>query len=357
MQTPYFSLPTLPWDRFAEDERNFRLIIGAAVVLFVFITVGINSVTLPEKPREQQEILPPRIAKLITEIRLPPPKEEPKPEPKPELKPEPKPEESKAEEKPKETPKPVTPPKKEPVKPTTKPVEKKAPQITVQNATQQQAVRKEQAKQEAQSAAAVFDSLADLRTQPDVTTPFTSQQQNLGSGALGTDGPPAATQRNLIGKMAAGGSGGVAVAKASTGGGGAGTVGGTGRLGGTKSTAVASAIAKIADPVKQAAATTGASGKARRTTEQIQLIFDRYKSQFNALYRRAMREDPSLEGTILLSLEIQPNGSVSKCTVVSSELGNADLERKIVVKVKQLNFGSANVDVWRNNFPIKFFPS
>lgn len=359
MQTPYFSLPTLPWDRFSEDERNFRLIVGAALAIFIFITVGINSVTLPEKPRDEQEVVPARIAKLVTELRLPPPKvEEPKPEPKPELQPEPKPE-PKAEEKPKEVPKPVTPPKKEVVKPTPKPVEqKKPPKVTVQSEQQQQAVRKDKAKQEAQSAAQVFDALADLRTQPDVVSSFSSAQQNVGSAALAADGPPAATQRNLIGKLAAGGSGGVSVAKASTGGGGAGTVGGTGRLAKTSTTAVSSAIAAIADPVKQNASKPGtAGGKARRTTEQVQLVFDRYKGQIYSLYRRALREDPSLEGTLLLRLEIQPNGTVSKCTVVSSELGNADLERKIVLKVKQLNFGSSNVEVWSNNFPIKFFPS
>lgn len=364
MQTPYFSLPTLPWDRFSEDERNFRVIVGGALVLFVLLTVGINSITLPEKAREEQEIMPPRIAKLVTEIRLPPPKEEPKPEPKPELKPEAKPE-PKAEEKPKalpkDEPKEVPPPKpKVTEKPQAKPVVKKAPQVTVQTAEQQQTVRKTQAKQEAQAAAQVFDSLADLREQPDIPTSFTSTQQAIGASALAADGPPAATQRNLIGKMAAGGSGGVQVAKASTGGGGAGTVGGTGRLGKTSTTsiaAVASTSAKVGDPLKQNSAGTGPSGKARRTSEQIQLVFDRYKGQIYSIYRRALREDPGLEGTLLLKLQIQPNGTVTACSVVSSELSNPDLERKIVVKVKQLNFGTANVEVWSGNFPIKFFPS
>lgn len=362
MQTPYFSLPNLPWDRFAEDERNFRIIVGAAIAVFLVITVVFHSVKLPPKERDQQEVMPPRIAKLVTEIRLPPPKkEEPKPEPKPELKPEQeeKKPEPKPEEKPKEIPK-ETPKPKEPPKPTPKPVVKKEPTVTVQTAEQQQAVRKEAAKQEAQHAAAAFDALADLRTQTDVPASFSSAQQAVGSSALAVnDGPPAATQRNLIGKMAAGGSGGVQVAKASTGGGGAGVVGGTGKLGKVAGTAVTSSIgnAKVADPVKQNATATGPSGKAHRTTEQIQLVFDRYKGQIYAIYSRALREDPGLEGTLLLHLEIQPDGTVTACSVVSSELSNADLERKIVVKVKQLNFGSANVDKWSGNFPIKFFPS
>ncbi|CBL46597.1 Hypothetical protein HDN1F_30140 [gamma proteobacterium HdN1] len=359
MQTTYFSLPTLPWDRFSEDERNFRVIIALAIVLFISITVTINSIDLPPRDRDQAEALPPRIAKLVTEIRLPlPEKEEPKPKPEPEVAPEPeKPAEPKAEEKPVEKPKEIPKPK---VEPKPKPVAKQ-PAVTVQTVQQQQAVRKEQAREEATQAAQVFDALADFRDQPDVAAPFTNAQQAIGSSAIAVnDGPPAATQRNLVGKLAAGGSGGVQVAKASTGGGGAGVVGGKGRLGKVATTSVASSIgtaSAISDPVRQNSGGVAASGKARRTTEQIQLIFDRYKGQIYAIYSRALREDPSLEGTLLLNLEIQPDGTVKSCRVVSSELGNAALERKIVVKVKQLNFGNANVEAWKGNFPIKFFPS
>lgn len=349
MQTPYFSLPSLPWDRFAEEENRFRLIIGVTLLIFIVVSFLIATVDLPQKVRQQAEVIPPRVAKLVTEKRLPPPPPPPPKveEKKPELKPEP---EKKVEKKPEpEKPKPEKKPEPKP-----KPQEK--PKVTVKTPEQVQAERKQEAKQEAVKAAAVFDSLADLRDQTaDVSSSLNTQQQALSASSV--DGPAAATQRNLIGKAAAGGSGGVQVAKASTGGGGAGTVGGTGRLAKASTTAVASSIAKVADPVKQAAAKTGASGKARRTTEQIQLVFDRYKGQIYSIYRRALREDPGLEGTLLLKLQIQPNGTVTACSVVSSELGNPDLERKIVVKVKQLNFGNANVEVWSGNFPIKFFPS
>ncbi len=349
MQTPYFSLPSLPWDRFAEDENRFRVIISATLVFFIVCSLVIANVELPEKQRIESEVVPPRVAKLVMEKKQPPPPPPPKvEEKKPELKPEPEPE-KKVEKKP-EPEKPKPEPKPEP-----KPKPQPKPKVTVKTQEQVQAERKQEAKQEAVKAAAVFDSLADLRDQTtDVTQSLSASQSAISANAASA---PAATQRNLIGKMAAGGSGGVAVAKASSGGGGAGTVGGTGKLGKASATAVSSSIAKVADPVKQNAATAGASGKARRTSEQIQVTFDRYKSQIYTIYQRALREDPSLEGTLLLKLEIQPNGTVSACSVVSSELGNPDLERKIVVRVKQLNFGNANVEVWRGNFPIKFFPS
>ena len=59
----------------------------------------------------------------------------------------------------------------------------------------------------------------------------------------------------------------------------------------------------------------------------------------------------------MLRLEIQPDGSVTKCEVVSSELKDADLERKIVAKVRSINFGRMDVDVWRDTYPISFIPS
>src|SRR5690606_14608833 len=134
-----------------------------------------------------------------------------------------------------------------------------------------------------------------------------------------------------------GGSGGVSVSKASSGG------GGTGSLAGVSSTKVESTIV---DPVAQKEEKRGKGGKARRTTEDVQLVFDRNKGAIYSLYRRALRENPALEGTLVLRLEIQPNGAVSKCEVVSSELKDPDLERKIVLKIKQINFGKMDVEVW-----------
>ena len=101
----------------------------------------------------------------------------------------------------------------------------------------------------------------------------------------------------------------------------------------------------------------GVGSTAQRSVEEIQIVFDRSKSSLFALYQRALRKNPALQGTLVLKLEIQPSGKVTSVSVVSSELNDPELESKIVNRVKLFNFGAKNVPVWRGNYPIKFFPS
>jgi len=54
---------------------------------------------------------------------------------------------------------------------------------------------------------------------------------------------------------------------------------------------------------------------------------------------------------------IAPSGKVTKCEVVSSDLENPALERKIVLKVKRIDFGAADVEVWEDDYPFNFIPS
>jgi len=296
---------TLPWDRGADEERLFRKIIAGTLVLFFVFSVIIPNIPIPEKKRAQLETMPPRLAKLVTKKRIPPPPPPPK-------------KEEKKEEKPKEEEK-----KKE------KEEKKEKP-------------KKKTAKQKAKAAIAVFDDLFELRDQQELKKLDTQQKaKTIGKSA-------AKTERSLITSMAGSGSGGVAVAKASSGG------GGSGSLAGISATAVSSTIedASIAKEKRKSK-----DGKSIRTTENIQLIFDRYKGSIYSLYRRALRDDPSIEGTLVLHLVIAPSGDVTRCEVVSSELENTVLERKILLKVKRINFGAADVEVWDDTYPIDFIPS
>lgn len=319
--TMYHSTPVLPWDRSAEEERLFRKLAAVFGVIFLILCIILAVYPLPEKKREQVERIPPRLAKLVMEKQKPPPPPPPKEELKKE---EPKPEEAKK----KEEPKKEEPKKEEKKKEEPKPVPVKT------------------AKEKAKAQIAVFDDLADLRDTQDLAKLKVEQQVS----ATGAGAQAAPTQRALIGTHAIGGSGGVAVAKASSGGGGTGSL----ATGSVSTTKVESAIA---NPAAQQAEKRGAGGKSRRTTEDVQLVFDRNKGAIYSLYRRALRENPALEGTLVLRLEIQPDGSVTRCEVVSSELKDADLERKIVAKVRSINFGRMDVDVWRETYPISFIPS
>ena len=51
---------------------------------------------------------------------------------------------------------------------------------------------------------------------------------------------------------------------------------------------------------------SGSSAKAARTREEIELVFDKNKSAIYALYSRALRENPALQGKVVLEVTIAP---------------------------------------------------
>jgi TonB family protein len=110
-------------------------------------------------------------------------------------------------------------------------------------------------------------------------------------------------------------------------------------------------------PAGGAARRTGSSGKASRSREEIELVFDRNKGAIFALYNRALRSDPTLEGKLVLRLTIAPSGEVTFCEVVSSELGDPDLEQKLVSRVKLFRFEAKDVEPITTTKPIDFFPA
>ena len=99
------------------------------------------------------------------------------------------------------------------------------------------------------------------------------------------------------------------------------------------------------------------STKAARSREEIELVFDRNKGAIYALYSRALRDKPDLKGKVVLELTIAPTGEITQCRVVSSELNDADLERKLVARVKSFRFEARDVETITTTKPIDFFPA
>ena len=64
----------------------------------------------------------------------------------------------------------------------------------------------------------------------------------------------------------------------------------------------------------------GGSGKASRSLEDVRLVFERNKGSIYAIYNRALREDPALQGKVVVELRIAPSGEVMDCRIVSTEL-------------------------------------
>lgn len=101
----------------------------------------------------------------------------------------------------------------------------------------------------------------------------------------------------------------------------------------------------------------GSSGKASRSIEDIKLVFDRHKGAIHALYNRALRDDPALQGKVVLELRIAPSGEVVDCRVLASELRAAELERKLVARVRLFDFGAKEVETMVVSWPVDFLPS
>ena len=301
---PYYREFELPWEGDEESNERFRKILR--VLLIILALFGILFPLLPSPKHTIAEEVPERLARVMTQTPKPPP---PPPPPKP-----------KEEEKPKIEPKVAM------VKPP--PVDER-----------------ERAHQKAQKQLnKVKDELADLRDVMDLTP---LETKNL-SGAVGADSH---AERSLITSKVGSGSGGITSANASRG---FGT--GAGSLSGHDTTAVSSGIAK-SGLNSRGPASSGGGGKAARSREEIELVFDRNKGRIYSLYARALRDNAELQGKLVLEFTISPSGEVTMCRVVSSELKDPDLERKIIALVRMFRFDPKDVDAITTTKPIDFFPA
>jgi protein TonB len=301
---PYYRSFELPWEGDPEANRRFRRLatIGLALLLVFLVIVAI--VKFPEPVRTAEEAVPERLARLMVQERPKPP---PPPVPPP--------------------PKPIDPPK-----PQDRPIPQPVDRVV------------EARKKAEQSLSKVRDELADLRR--DLAQEMPTQTRNL-TGAVGAESK---AERSLITSKAGTGSAGVQSTNSSRGYG-----SGAGSLTGHATTSVNSRVAAIGADNK--ATRTGNSGKAARSQEEIELEFDRNKGAIYALYSRALRERPELQGKMVLEFTIAPSGEVTACRVVSSELNDPELERRIVARVRLIRFQARDVASITTTKPIEFFPA
>jgi hypothetical protein len=151
-----------------------------------------------------------------------------------------------------------------------------------------------------------------------------------------------------------GGGGGGGNGGGGIGGSGTGGAGGNGGMPGVAVGKATSAIAAIGGSDRPKAR-SGVGGA--RTDEEIQIVFDRYKASFYRLYNRELRNNPALKGQMVLKLTIEPDGSVSMCSLQSSDMNAPDLANQVVSRVKTMNFGAKDVQTVTIVYPIDFLPA
>ncbi len=322
MDIPYYREFELPWSNDSGQERKFRRLLLQTMLAIAVLGVIWPFLPSPQPDPNEIEEIPPRIAKLLLQDKPPPP-------PPPRVEPEPEP--VTAEPEPQQVveaalePEPVVVPEPAPEPP---PID-----------------RQKQARERAQAALLPFtQDLASLRDNDALekvadTRPLTASV-----------GQAARNERSMITSSAGAASSGINTAAMSR------NTGGSG-LGDRNTTQVESPVAGIGASAGGGARRSGSSGKASRSREEIELVFDRNKGAIFALYNRALRQDPTLEGKLVLRLTIAPSGEVTLCEVVSSELNDDELERKLVQRVSLFRFEARDVEAITTTKPIDFFPA
>jgi TonB family protein len=298
---PYYRLYELPWSPTEDVERRFRVVVRNVLIAFLIVGLIIPFLPMSERSEMQAPQISDRVVKLLIEKKVPPPP------PPPVAKEEPKPE-------------------KEKEKP--KPVEDKP---------------KPDARKQASKALAVFDELAALR---DTSVIDKAQQTKNLTAAVGEQ----SSDRSLVTSKVGVGSGGINTAAMSRGYG-----GGTGALTGRDTTHVTSNVGG-GDGRSEVKRTSG-SGKGARSREEVELTFDKNKGAIYSIYARALRDDPGLKGKVVLEITISPTGEVLNCVIVSSELNNPDLEKKLIARIKLFRFEPRDVESLTLTKPIDFFPA
>lgn len=306
--------PALPWARDPFEQKRLKVIAIAAAALFLITSLLLSLIDPPPVDRAEAEKIPPRLARLVLERKENPPKP---PEPviiEEEEKPE--------EEIPPEQPKPE---KKKVVVPEKKP-----------EPTQEQ-VKKAREKASKSGLLAMRDQLAALRN-------LNADSLRSAQTQVGKAGTQRKTERDLIAKKAKAGSGGVATQAIDHSGGGS--------LSGRETTQVDGP-----EGVPSLAEAEAESRSNKRTHEEIKLAFDANSAAIDGIYRRALRKNPLLEGSVVLDLTIAPSGAVTRCTIKSSTLNDPTLESKLVARISLINFGAReNVEPWSGNYQIDFVP-
>ncbi len=294
---PFYRRFELPWEPGEERDRAFKKLLRILLIIATLLAILIAVLPKRETEKMKKEELKERVAQLIVEKPKPPPPPPPPPE---EKKPEP--------EKP---------------KPTEKPVEKPKPNVRNQGML------------------ALADELAELR----------DQNLDLKDPQMKTPVEDARSERNLITSQAGRASGGINTANLARGFG-----GGAGEIGTHTATAVSHG-AGLDPNAGGRVQRTGTSGKSSRAREEVEIVFDRNKGALYALYGRALRDQPELQGKLVLEFTIAPTGEITMCRVVSSELNDPELEKKIVARVRLIRFKPADVEPLTVSKPIDFFPA
>jgi outer membrane biosynthesis protein TonB len=310
----------MPWARSSSEDRRYRWSLVLTIIAAGAVVYAISLISIPAAERPTQIQLPERMAKLVREEREPPPPppqiEEPVEE---EEIPEPEPEPEVADEQ--------------------APSEQPEPETEVAVLSEQEVKEKVRT----QGILAFRDSFAS-RASLNTTAQLGAQARVRAVGDEAIDRP----ERSMVTSNAPGLGSGINLSEISRDVGGGGTVANV-------------EVARVASTIETEGEIEGpqtGTALAGRTDEDIQIVFDRYKSALYRLYNRELRRDPRLRGQIVLKLTIEADGSVSSCELQSSNMNAPQLVQQVIDRVLTFDFGPMDdVDAVTIIYPIDFMPA
>ncbi len=317
INTTYQSI-TLDWTPDSRSERKFHLITAVVVTVMFLLAIVISNIDVPEEERQRVVEVPPRIAEYISEQQPPPEVEQPEPTPLP-------------------TPVPI---------PTPRPKVAREVETVEEPLTESEIEAREKAQQS--GLLALGGELADLIDTSDVDEMVRGEISESDAGSQEAAGHGT----DVLTTGIAEGSGGVNSEEYLSAG-----VSST-RLSKREVALVKQSLFK--DDIKIEAKGgdgTGERGGNVRSEEEVTIVFDQHKGTLYSIYNRERRKKPGLKGKIVLELTISPEGKVTNVRIVSSELNDPALERRLVSRIKLFKFEAKQVEPVTVTFPIEFLPS
>lgn len=321
----------------SKQDRVFRRLFFFLLVLSIAFGALIYIYQVPP----QALLDKPKVKPSITQIQL---KKEPIVEPKPEPV-KPKPPEPKAKEPPKveppkaEAPKPkpkaVEPPKVQPPQPKPEPVKPTPSPVQQREAARAKAQTRGLAAVDMSGLTAAADAAPQASASKIIASQGNSSQSRerlyaASAQQASTDLAGSASSSSLDARMD----------RATTGG--------------------ASSNAGGGDAVLASGNGGGGSSAARagqRDEASVRRVFEQSKSSASALYNRALRKNPTMSGRVTFEVVISPGGQVTSAKILDSQLNDAGLERKLLLKVRSLQFGAQNVSVLKLTYSYDFLPT
>ncbi len=318
MSVIHYEQLALDWHPERASDTKFKLIAGLTLAVALLFAVVMTIVDVPKPDRHERAAVPERVANFLLEKKV---KVKPIPKVvKPKVIPKPKP------------------------KPIVKKITKKKAKLKPLTKTQ----KKAREKAADTGLLALSNELADLMDTDDISAMIGGTVKTASTSS----NKRAVFNKDLLVAGVSQGSGGVNASEYIT------VVGKT-QLSQHEITQVRQsllsekALASAQDSKRKSESRSGDI----RSEEEITLVFDQNKSKLYSIYNRARRKDPGLKGKIVLAITIAPAGNVINVKIVSSTLGNAKLESRLLSRIKQFKFGAKKVEQVTVTYPIEFLPS